>query len=287
LFRPSRRPHRPVPALAAALLAACVLASTAAAERVTWPTNGHAYQVVSVPAGISWSDARAAAQAVGGHLATLGSSAENAFVFGLVDKPLYWHQEPGGSDLGPWLGGYQTSDTGNPSANWVWVTGEPWSYTSWHSGEPNNYTGAAENYLSYKCYGTSGCRSAGWNDLPDLISQYGTSVIAFVIEFELPAAVGDRVPSRDVQLLPVAPNPFAAGTQVRFELPAAADARLAIVDVAGRTVRVLAEQHLTAGAHAFAWDGRDEAGLAAAPGCYFARLTTLGTTRTVGMRLLR
>ncbi len=55
---------------------------------------------------------------------------------------------------------------------------------NWWPGEPNNYTGALENYLSFKCYGTVGCRSNKWNDLPDAISEFGTAVIAYVIEFD-------------------------------------------------------------------------------------------------------
>ncbi len=277
---------------AAFLFAAAVVnlvgaVAPAQAQRATWSVNGHVYEAVSVPGGISWSGANAAANARGAHLATITSAGENAFVFALIDHPQYWNQEPGGSDLGPWLGGYQTSDTGNPSANWVWVSGEPWAYTSWHSGEPNNYTGAAENYLSYKCWPTAGCRSSGWNDLPDLISQYGTSVVAYVIEFDGPASVGASAPAGGARLLPNAPNPFATGTAVRFELPVAADVTLSIVDVAGRTVRVLADGRMAAGSHAPLWDGRDDAGRAVSPGCYFARLTGAGVTRTVGMRLVR
>jgi hypothetical protein len=259
----------------------------AAAQRTEWPVNGHSYQAVLAPGGISWTDAKKAAEHAGGYLATITSNTENAFVFALVDHPEYWNQEPGGSDLGPWLGGYQTVDTGNPAENWAWVSGEPWSYTTWYSGEPNNYLGAGENYLSYKCYGTAGCRSSDWNDLPDNISVFGTSVRSYVIEFDAASGVESWIPARDLELSANGPNPFRIATTVHFSLPAPGLARLSVVDVAGRVVRVLAAENMTAGAHTLAWDGRDATGRQAPPGCYFVRLLATSGTRWLGLQLVR
>jgi hypothetical protein len=53
--------------------------------------NGHYYEVVSVPESIIWSDAKIAAEASGGYLATITSSQENEFVFNLTDNPIFWH----------------------------------------------------------------------------------------------------------------------------------------------------------------------------------------------------
>jgi len=166
-----------------------LLAIGAPAQAVLWSPanggNGHYYEVVYVAAGVSWTQAFTAATARGGYLATPTSAAENDFVFQLVDDALYGNQEPKGSNLGPWLGGCQTSDPGTmPNANWTWVTGETWSFTSWHAGEPNNFLGAGEDYLSYKCHGSPGCRLRNWNDLPDLISVFGTPVRSYVVEYD-------------------------------------------------------------------------------------------------------
>ena len=128
-----------------------IVAHQAFATPIQWTVgnggNGHYYDIILVPGGISWSGANAAAVSANGHLATITSAAEGIFVYtNLVNNATYWNQEPAGSDLGPWLGAYQTSDDGTQAnANWVWVTGELWSYTNWHSGEPNNFTGASEN----------------------------------------------------------------------------------------------------------------------------------------------
>jgi hypothetical protein len=252
------------------------------ATPVQWSGNGHFYEVVSVPGGISWTQASAAAVARGGYLATPTSAAENAFVFGLADAPLYWNQEPGGSDLGPWLGGYQTSDNGStPNANWTWVTGEPWVFTNWFAGEPNNFTGAAENYLSFKCYGSPNCRSSGWNDLPHQISQFGTAVVAYVVEYDgSPAAVdGDALVDR--HRLQGAPNPFRDESVVSFELARPSLVRLAVADAQGRQLRVLVRAQLPAGSHRATWDGRDAAGRRVRSGVYFAHLDVDGSRRAL------
>jgi flagellar hook assembly protein FlgD len=83
-----------------------------------------------------------------------------------------------------------------------------------------------------------------------------------------------------VALAAGAPNPFVSATTLRFVLPRAAHARLAIVDARGGVVRVLLDAPAAAGAHALAWDGRAGNGRSAAPGLYFARLTADGASAT-------
>ncbi|MCP9911245.1 hypothetical protein KBZ15_15230, partial [Cyanobium sp. BA20m-p-22] len=56
-----------------------------------WKTNGHYYEVVVAPEGITWIEARLAAQARGGYLAPLTSWPENLFVWSLISgRPNFW-----------------------------------------------------------------------------------------------------------------------------------------------------------------------------------------------------
>jgi hypothetical protein len=72
---------------------------------------------------------------------------------------------------------------------------------------------------------------------------------------------------------PVAwPNPFSAGTTIRYVLSGAGTSEVAIHDVAGRRVRLLSRGLSPAGEHRFAWDGRDDAGNPVAAGVYLYRL---------------
>jgi hypothetical protein len=68
---------------------------------------------------------------------------------------------------------------------------------------------------------------------------------------------------------------------VLLDLAASAPARIDLFDVGGRRVRTLADRTFAAGAHVIPWDGRDDAGVPAGRGVYFARLSTAGVQRTV------
>ena len=128
--------------------------------------NGHFYEAFIVPGGITWDDARSAAITAGGDLATITSSQENNFVFGLIDNSAYW-THPGGW-YGPWLGGYQTPQasvpTQDPAADWKWVTGDAWAYTVWAQYEPNDSSGLEEDRLEYHAPYDSNTWGPTWAD---------------------------------------------------------------------------------------------------------------------------
>ena len=112
---------------------------------VQWTTgaggNSHYYQLVVVPGGITWTSANSAAQAAGGYLATLTSSAENDFVYTNLASTdaTAWFVDGAGNSEGPALGGYQPVPS-DGSTGWNWVTGESWSYTNWENFELGNST---------------------------------------------------------------------------------------------------------------------------------------------------
>ena len=73
--------------------------------------------------------------------------------------------------------------------------------------------------------------------------------------------------------LSAAPNPFRSVTRLAFRLPRMSAIRLAIHDIRGRQVALLADgTAYPAGAHTLSWDGRASRGGALAAGVYFARL---------------
>jgi hypothetical protein len=72
------------------------------------------------------------------------------------------------------------------------------------------------------------------------------------------------------------PNPFNPRTELRFDLPQAGRARLAIYDVTGRRVCTLLDRELPAGGYRLPWDGTDGRGIAVASGVYHARLEIAG-----------
>jgi len=94
-----------------------------------------------------------------------------------------------------------------------------------------------------------------------------------VINYDL-IGVGEQSPpaTRGTFLARNVPNPFSESTTLRFRLSEPGEVKLQIVDVTGRSVRVLSESHFPAGYSQLRWDGRDARGRRAATGIYFARL---------------
>ncbi|MBK8232061.1 MAG: T9SS type A sorting domain-containing protein [Candidatus Eisenbacteria bacterium] len=146
---------------------------------LVWPENAHAYELVSTL--LTWEEARLAAEGrvwngVLGHLATVTSPEENAFVFEQVLRD-------GGE---AWLGGYQDPPSSPPADDWHWVTGEPWDFAEWGSGEPNDYYGAgSESFLSY--YGSPN-QAQRWNDLMNDAHGPGFPLLRYIVEYDLNAS---------------------------------------------------------------------------------------------------
>ena len=101
--------------------------------------NSHTYIVELATNGITWTAAEASAVGMGGHLASITSVAEESFVYSLASSSaLLWPREggdPNGPGIGPWLGGYQTTN------GYAWSDGSIFSYSNFAAGEPNNYGG--------------------------------------------------------------------------------------------------------------------------------------------------
>lgn len=88
--------------------------------------------------------------------------------------------------------------------------------------------------------------------------------------------VGDSVDAPSFRLEQNRPNPFNPATTIAFELPSAGDVELSVYTASGRRVATLVEGRVDAGRHAATWRGLDDAGVPAASGVYFFRLTRDG-----------
>jgi hypothetical protein len=82
----------------------------------------------------------------------------------------------------------------------------------------------------------------------------------------------DPVQPVGVSLSAARPNPSRGRTTLWLALEAPTRVRARVCDVAGRTVRVLADGSLPAGVRALQWDGRDQSGAVVSPGVYFCRV---------------
>lgn len=96
---------------------------------------------------------------------------------------------------------------------------------------------------------------------------------------DVPVVALSSVPS--VLMLSSRGNPFRGSIELALDLPTNARAELRIFDVAGRLVRTLLADNVTAGRRAISWDGRDASGAVTPSGIYFARLDAAGERRTL------
>lgn len=111
--------------------------------------GGHRYRML--PDILTWTAAKAKAESMGGHLATITTKEENDwielnFIAGL----------PQG--MGIWIGGTQDGVPGQ----WRWITGEPFDFTNWGPNEPQRRP--EEIGLSFAL---SDQGAMGWFDMKD------------------------------------------------------------------------------------------------------------------------
>ena len=110
------------------IVAVIALTSTISfAAPVLFAPNGHWYEIV--PGSMNWNQARDAAALrthLGwvGHLATISSDEENAFIFDTLILPSGLHSS--------FIGGFQPEGSPEPAGGWRWVTDEPFDYTHWN-----------------------------------------------------------------------------------------------------------------------------------------------------------
>lgn len=110
------------------------------------------------------------------------------------------------------------------------------------------------------------------------IYEYQHNRNPFVDHPEFASAIYDSASTTDVgrteapshaRLQAAMPNPFQARTALAYDLPQPSQVALRIYDVSGRLVRSLVSGAVEgAGHHSLEWDGRDDAGAAAATGLY-------------------
>jgi hypothetical protein len=184
----------------------------------TNPETGHYFEVYVAP-GVTWDVAKACADSksdpsgVPGHLATITSSSEDAWVDGLRN----------GAGLGQvWIGGVQATGSAEPGGGWRWENNEgPFSgtnnnpalpgYTNWAASEPNN-DGGNESHLTLGRYGFGG----GWNDEGSAIG----SIAGFIVEYDVPRSaacvVGVDCETIDGQTLVFPTGSFQTGDTVKF-----------------------------------------------------------------------
>lgn len=126
--------------------------------------DGRDYALIE-PGIITWHDAKAACEDMGGHLCTITSPAEQAFIESLIST---------GTAENYWLGATDEVTEGD----WKWITDEPWNYEHWGENQPSNtvrYNRYGEDYLGLTTVDSKWAAVNDWNDYrpdDDIVNGY-------------------------------------------------------------------------------------------------------------------
>ena len=146
--------------------------------------NGHWYQVVVVPSGLTWEAARTASSMAGGDLASLEGPAEASRCFVWFSReavPLAWAFQSGSLIFGPWIGGYQMPGSIEPSGGWRWTSGVDFDPTR-PPACCNNACGGSSNEDRLHLYFSTSTAETTWNDLPSVVTC-GGQIRGYVVEW--------------------------------------------------------------------------------------------------------
>ncbi|MBD3376303.1 T9SS type A sorting domain-containing protein [candidate division KSB1 bacterium] len=105
--------------------------------------------------------------------------------------------------------------------------------------------------------------------------------------YKRPTSVDNHRPLTHALSLTNYPNPFNAGTSIRFELQEPERIHLAIYNLAGERLITLADRYQQAGSQRIYWSGTDSEGFPLPSGVYFAVLTGKGLKLSQKLMLLK
>jgi hypothetical protein len=129
-----------------------------------------------------------------------------------------------------------------------------------------------------------GCNMSYWRD--GIYNYNSTCVTDVPVDPGLePAADAGATPR--FQLSAPHPNPFNPRTVITFRASLPGQAQLAIYDLSGQCLVVLADGSFTPGEHQCQWDGNDAQGRPVASGTYVVRLRTASSVESRKLALLR
>jgi len=127
-----------------------------------------------------------------------------------------------------------------------------------------------------------------WLTADDVVQGVDTVVEAALcwVENGIACPVGDT-PQPVAMLEQNSPNPFNPQTTIAFEVSRGEDLVVAIYDLMGRRLRVLAEGMHASGRHEVTWNGQDTHGHAMASGTYIVRLDSESGSEARKVMLVR
>ena len=157
--------------------------------------NKHTYQIFDQS--MTWTEAQAYCEELGGHLVTVTSAEEQAFIESILEN---------GTRKQYWMGLRIVEDA------FAWVTGEPLSYTNWDAYEPDRRynSGVYESYVHILNEANPAHAGASqrfkWNDMfvdnvyPGELNFFNPCNAGFICEFEEGMTFEDYVDNHAIEI---------------------------------------------------------------------------------------
>ena len=115
-------------------------------------SDGHTYKIFDYD--MTWSEAEAYCEELGGHLVSITSQEEQKAIEELLES---------GTRNSYWIGATKSSNN-----NWNWVTGEDFKYQNWGDTQPDNFCNSENAAMIYRKINPKNPSKFGeWNDLKD------------------------------------------------------------------------------------------------------------------------
>jgi len=123
----------------------------------------------------------------------------------------------------------------------------------------------------------------------DTIGPGFSGAICLAVRYKKPTGADDELPVTPVlySLEQNHPNPFNAGTTIRFRIGSRERVRITVYNILGQTVVTLTDEVYPPGIHEVVWDGRDRGGRPTASGVYLYHIASEGIRQTRKMILLK
>lgn len=140
------------------------------------------YYIIRYSGGLTIDVLENWAEALGGHVATINSAAENMYLFKLsLQRPGHWMVQDitdGSKQIsGPMIGFVQSPGSEEPGGGWHWLDGEKVTYTNWKPGGPENAKGH-QNFAQFRANGTEPVPV--WDDIDD---TQGSVIVEVPVSF--------------------------------------------------------------------------------------------------------
>jgi hypothetical protein len=193
-------------------------------------------------------------------------------------------------DAGPWCTYEESTRLDHLVAGWdpvaidIWATVnilvpaiEANGYTSYPMQDPDDPSSIFRQYLDNSMTEMLALGITVTNDLSQITAfTCGSTSVE-------PDAVGSEI----AVTVRVCPNPLTSGTTIQLDLPVSQTVEASIYDVKGRRLRTMREVVPAGQGQGIYWDGRNQNGVAVAPGTYYYRLTGLERPVTGKMTVVR